>query len=107
MCFTWTLKNDDLRLKCKVNWLRYDISIFDRNGIEQGSCNFPLFKPVCYNYHPNGYIFQDFLTNTTTLTIRNAGIESSFNGNWTCRHGRGIDIATAEVTYTIPIKDGM
>lgn len=98
MCFTWTLRNDVLRLVCKINHLMYDVAILDKNGKETASCLIPSSESKCVSHLPNGQITQDLETNTTFLTLSHVNQDNYYNGYWTCRHGRGKELQIAEVT---------
>lgn len=101
MFFTSTVKGNELQLICKLTQLMYDVSIIDENGIEQASCLIPsLFEPKCVSYLHNAQIYQNIKTNTTILTIWKGVNDGSFDGIWTCRHGRGKEEATTKVTVT-------
>lgn len=94
MCFTWTKRINELRLSCTVNNLIFDVAILNNNGKELASCTTPS---NCVSYVTNGRISQDIATNTTILAVPKSSIDSSLNGNFTCRHGRGCEQSTAEI----------
>lgn len=76
----------------------YDVSILDEHGRIQASCLIPsLSRPFCFTSLPHSVISQDISTNTTILKVRH--IDSSLNGSWTCRHGRGKQQATVRYSH--------
>ncbi|XP_052070900.1 uncharacterized protein LOC127709411 [Mytilus californianus] len=98
ICFTSTWKRNELQLICTINHLIYDVTILDQNGKEQASCLIPSFESKCVSYHSHGHISQDIVTNKTIFKVWQFGHGDSFDGNWTCRHGRGKEQATTEVS---------
>lgn len=101
ICFTWTLRKDVLSLICKVDHLIYDVAILGENGEERASCLMPSIVSHCVSYLTHGYISQDIRTNTTALIVSSFDIDNPLHRNWTCRHGTGLESATAEVTVIL------
>lgn len=102
ICLTWEAEQNKLTLKCKVNTLLWGILFYDPSNKEQGLCLLPTPSPECFPMSSN-MMQQDLRTNTTTLIITGR-IDSSINGQWTCKHGRNHDEVVVNITV---IKEGI
>lgn len=77
------------------------ISIFDKFGKYLADCAPPPTNvDNCDSDFKNGSIIYDANTNETIYTLTGK-IDHHLNGNWTCRHGKSLDIAKVEVTVLL------
>ncbi|CAC5378544.1 unnamed protein product [Mytilus coruscus] len=103
VCFTWKVNENQLTLKCTVNFLKFTVFIVDPFGNTQGDCvpNHPF--ALCDSYFQNATLMLDLKTNETVYTLKGS-IDSRLNGNWKCKHGILRDVAKVEVTVFRPRK---
>ncbi|XP_063419177.1 uncharacterized protein LOC134701996 [Mytilus trossulus] len=108
ICLTWTVQNNYLDIRCRVNNLRFGVVVVNNRQQEQGFCIHPRPTPKCVASNNNTEIMQNSLTNITYLRIQGE-MDRHFNGRWECKHGTNRDSATINVTilnsYSKNIQD--
>lgn len=97
VCLTWTVQNDYLDLRCRVNHLIYAVEFYNNKRIELGYCASPKPAPKCLSPYSNISISQNTKTNITYLRI-SGHMDSAVNGQWECKHGTNINSDVINVT---------
>ncbi|XP_076075949.1 uncharacterized protein LOC143046737 [Mytilus galloprovincialis] len=96
MCLTWSLENKSLLLNCTILSLKFKVEFVDPSGNNQGFCLPPHPIPQCITASKNVSITQNVTTKSTLFTLKGY-IDKYVNGKWTCRHGKNLGSAMADV----------
>lgn len=97
VCLTWRISVDKLILVCKVDDLHNWVFIDDPFGSRRADCFPAIDDSSCDSYKTNESITQNLTTHEIIYTVH-GGINNRLNGNWSCRHGTNLHVATVEVT---------
>lgn len=97
VCLTWRISVDKLTLVCIVDDFYHRVFIDDPVGCTRADCFPDIDDPSCDSYKTNESITQNLTTHEIVYTVQ-VGINNKLSGNWSCRHGTNLHVATAEVT---------
>ncbi|CAC5425048.1 HMCN [Mytilus coruscus] len=93
---TYTISEGFLRLRCKIDNLKFGVLFSDPDNNEQAFCLPSYSSTLCHHHYSNSSINQNLFTNETVFTIRGQ-INANVNGKWICRHGNNFERATVDV----------
>ena len=97
ICLRWTVTWKSFTLVCHVKNIKYPVFIDNQKG-EVAARYFPPYPSTnCKSRAPNTSTVHNN-HKSDIMFLFHGEIDKHINGNWTCRHGTGLDIAFIEVT---------
>lgn len=96
-CMEWRISVDELTLICKIEHFHLLVLIDDPSGSTRADCYPDTEHTTCESYYENESITQNPKTKEIVYTVHGK-IDHRLNGNWSCRHGTRLNVATVEVT---------
>lgn len=105
ICLRWTKSPGILKITCKVDDLQLPVSIHNNKGEEIALCSIPYPFLTCNPTYNHTTVKQNVNTNEIEVTVR-GHIDHRMSGNWSCRHGRGMNDYEAYIEIIIPALNG-